>query len=81
MATIVLVELGPDLINGVLIDSVAFDFGGQSASKCFVSREDGVVDEDLKIRWEALPKDRVLIVEGLSVNDDHLLILNGLLRR
>ena len=51
------VKLVPDLLDCILVDTIAFDVFRQSVGECFVLSEERIIDENLNVGWEALPDD------------------------
>ena len=73
-ATVVLIKLAPDLVDGLGVDALLLDLSGESSCESAVGDENRVVDEDLEVAWEALPSNGLFILKCLAVDDDDLLL-------
>lgn len=74
MATVVFVEVTPDLIDNLIDDSVALDVTGQNSCEGFLLLEVCVREKDLDVCWEALPKDGAFVRERLTIDDADLFV-------
>ena len=71
-ATVVCIEIFPDLVDKLVYDAVSFDILGHPSGESLVLGEVRVIKEDLKIAWEALPLDAALIRQNIAVDNAHV---------
>lgn len=71
-ATVVCIEIFPDLVDKLVYDAVSFDLLGHPSGESLVLSEVRVIKEDLKIAWEALPLDAALIRQDIAVDNAHV---------
>ena len=73
LAAMVIIEIFPDFLDGVCVDTILLIFWRDLPGESAITFEDLVVNKHLNVAREALPNDRSFVVEGFTVDHNHLL--------